>query len=209
MNIGSVYYMDSYFGPSTGIIRISEVKNMDLLIFWGGGDISPMIYGHQNVASGGISSKRDAIEVSVMEEALRLEKPILGICRGAQLACAMLGGTLYQDVDGHTSTHDMVIAEPYQRFAPDPTIRTSSLHHQMMRPTEEMEIIATAPGRSRYRKGADETTIGHNDDPEVLYHPKKHVLMVQGHPEYLPKTSALTQFTRNLVQNLLGVRFND
>lgn len=208
IKIGSVYYNDRYFGQGKQIFKAAHVQDVDILIFWGGGDISPHIYGEPNVASYGEGGgHRDAIEVDVMQEALRLQKPILGICRGAQLACAVLGGKLYQHVDRHTSAHDMVIAEPYRDLAHDSTIRTSSLHHQMMIPTAEMEIIATAPGRSRCRENAEGVVYGDHNDPEVVYHAQKRVLMVQGHPEYTPQTSALTVFTKNLVQTLLGIKF--
>lgn len=65
-----------------------------------GGEIQdPVLYGEdclQNV--GNITPERDAFELAILEEFLKTEKPILGICRGLQLANVYYGGTLYQDI---------------------------------------------------------------------------------------------------------------
>jgi putative glutamine amidotransferase len=41
---------------------------------------------------------RDALEMMLVDEALAREKPVLGICRGAQVLNVCLGGSLHQDV---------------------------------------------------------------------------------------------------------------
>lgn len=45
-----------------------------------------------------VDSDRDALERGLIEGALAKSKPVLGICRGAQLLNVCLGGTLHQDV---------------------------------------------------------------------------------------------------------------
>lgn len=207
MNIGSVYYNDTYFGHNTErVMSPAQVEGKDLLVFWGGGDINPAFYGERNTHSQMPSHHRDSIEEEVMEEALQQGIPILGVCRGAQLACAKLGGRLYQHVDNHVGTHGMAISEPYRRFAGDrANIATSSLHHQMMIPTRDMEIIATARGHSKKRMTQDDIEVGVHNDPEVIVHRDNKVLMVQGHPEYLPHESALTQFTIGLLRHFFNI----
>lgn len=44
--------------------------------------------------------ERDALETMLIDDALSREKPVLGICRGAQLLNVCLGGSLHQDVAG-------------------------------------------------------------------------------------------------------------
>jgi gamma-glutamyl-gamma-aminobutyrate hydrolase PuuD len=207
MRIGSVYYNDPYFGEdrTVGIIGKDQLNDLDLLVFWGGSDINPQIYGEKNTNSHGIHFSRDSIEVDVMRAALG-NIPILGVCRGAQLACALLGGSLYQDVNNHTSTHNMVVNEPYRPYFTRHTVCTSSLHHQMMRPTKDMEIVAHSKGRSTRRISERTHEIGEHTDPEIVLHRDKKVLMVQGHPEYLSYNSDLTQLTIALLDKLLGVK---
>lgn len=206
MRVGSVYYHCDYFHHNTvPVFSANDLIGLDLLVFWGGGDINPQIYGEKNIASDMPNYKRDAMEVEVMREAIG-RIPILGVCRGAQLACALLGGKLLQDVNNHGHSHPMVVAEPYRDIAGSPIVNTSSLHHQMMVLPEGCEVIASAPGQSTRRRISElDVEHGEHNDPEVAVHRDKKVLMVQGHPEYTPVTSDLTRFTVGLLNNLFGV----
>lgn len=66
-------------------------------IISGGPDINPALYGHKNTDCINLDNERDALEQGVIRYALQTEKPLLGICRGAQLINIILGGNLYQD----------------------------------------------------------------------------------------------------------------
>ena len=71
----------------------------DGFLFTGGHDVSPALYGETPInESIACCPKRDAMETILLREALRLDKPVLGICRGIQFINAALGGTLYQDL---------------------------------------------------------------------------------------------------------------
>ena len=48
-----------------------------------------------------IDSERDEFEKELFLEAFEAGKPILGICRGAQIMNVFLGGTLYPHIEGH------------------------------------------------------------------------------------------------------------
>jgi putative glutamine amidotransferase len=69
-----------------------------VLLFEGGGDISPALYGQKLTHAHAIASERDTRETFLYTAARRLGIPILGICRGHQLVAALEGGTLYQDI---------------------------------------------------------------------------------------------------------------
>jgi len=105
------------------------VNTNSILILHGGEDISPAIYGQtpsKYTRAGRKLSQRDKHEVALAEQAIKLGIPIFGICRGAQLACAIAGGSLVQHVENHiTSGHNIVTAT-------GETYKTSSCHHQMM-----------------------------------------------------------------------------
>lgn len=71
----------------------------DGFLFTGGDDIDPSRYGEETKSTcGAIQHYRDALEFLALEKILRTEKPILAICRGAQLVNVAFGGTLYQDI---------------------------------------------------------------------------------------------------------------
>ncbi|MCW6653798.1 gamma-glutamyl-gamma-aminobutyrate hydrolase family protein [Aerococcaceae bacterium NML210727] len=77
----------------------SYVALIDGLLLTGGQDVSPQLYNEEprNVI-GETAPDRDAIEVALIQAALKQNKPILGICRGMQLLNVTLGGSLYQDL---------------------------------------------------------------------------------------------------------------
>jgi putative glutamine amidotransferase len=69
------------------------------LLFAGGNDINPKIYNEEvSEYTKDVSDKRDDLELKLLEWTLRDKKPMLAICRGAQLWNAYMGGSLYQDI---------------------------------------------------------------------------------------------------------------
>ena len=122
----------------------------DGFLFTGGHDVSPALYGETPIdASVVCCPGRDAMETYMLHEALRLDKPVLGICRGIQFINAALGGTLYQDLP---TQHPSDVAHhqrpPYDRPAhtvsvlPDTPLAqllgcgqlpVNSYHHQAVR----------------------------------------------------------------------------
>ncbi len=74
---------------------------IDGLLLSGGDDVDPRAYGEDQLWScGDISPLRDEFEIKLIRTLLEKhpDKPILGICRGAQILNVALGGTLYQDL---------------------------------------------------------------------------------------------------------------
>ncbi|KAA3612430.1 MAG: gamma-glutamyl-gamma-aminobutyrate hydrolase family protein [Planctomycetota bacterium] len=74
-------------------------ENFAGLIFSGGYDLTPRIYGQEAHPSLSHTSwERDEFEMTLMRSALLRGVPILGICRGMQVLNVALGGTLVQDL---------------------------------------------------------------------------------------------------------------
>lgn len=77
--------------------READLDTVDGLIVGGGDDISPDLYQGQLVAAARLDPDRDALERRLVLAALTAGKPVLGICRGAQMLNVALGGNLHQD----------------------------------------------------------------------------------------------------------------
>jgi putative glutamine amidotransferase len=81
--------------------HLSElVRRCDGLVIGGGGDVDPQLYGGDpdDELLSGVNSFRDDNERAALATARDHGKPLLAICRGAQLVDVALGGTLYADV---------------------------------------------------------------------------------------------------------------
>jgi putative glutamine amidotransferase len=70
------------------------------LIFSGGGDIDPALYGETPQVDNldEIQPGRDALEIKLMQMATQAGKPFFAICRGIQVMNVANGGSLWQDV---------------------------------------------------------------------------------------------------------------
>jgi putative glutamine amidotransferase len=81
-------------------VRVRDyVRALDALVLQGGADVSPESYGEQPLRPEWRGDRlRDRYELDLLWEFIIQKKPVLGICRGAQLINVAMGGTLYQDV---------------------------------------------------------------------------------------------------------------
>lgn len=166
------------------------LNSADLVVFTGGEDVSPYLYKENMHRTTRSNPDRDEREKKIFEAALALELPMVGICRGGQFLNVMCGGSMYQDVDAHTTAHDMIIAGIGR------VIRATSTHHQMMRPKEnEAEVLAYAlesTKRDNMLNGGGIARLIVNrpqqnnqyKDPEVVYYEKQKCLCFQPHPEF-------------------------
>jgi putative glutamine amidotransferase len=79
-------------------------RELDGLVLQGGADISPLAYGEQPLKPEWAGDPmRDRFEIALVQAFSALGKPVLGICRGAQLVNVALGGSLHQDIPHHRS----------------------------------------------------------------------------------------------------------
>ena len=144
--------------------EIARLAGMcDGFLFTGGHDVTPEMYREEPLpellSCCGI---RDRMETVYLREALRAEKPVLGICRGIQLINAALGGTLYQDLPlQHPSdtnhhqrppydlpAHDVLVdpASPLYRCVQTERLPVNSCHHQAVKAlAKDLAVMAAAP----------------------------------------------------------------
>lgn len=92
----------------TGEGETSFVSHCDGVILSGGEDVHPSLYGKpEYVAAYDLNDfnlERDKFELSVLKEAETCKIPVLGICRGLQLANVYHNGTLVPDLPAKGKT---------------------------------------------------------------------------------------------------------
>lgn len=163
------------------------------VLFTGGGDIDPKLYGEQLHPKTEIDDpRRDEFELYFLKKTLADKKPYLGICRGCQMLAVASGGSLYQhvpdiapsehhgvseggtydDLLASTNGHEIVVTPGTRAFdfIQKEKIAVNSGHHQSV----------NNPGTNLVVSGKSEAGI-----VEILEHTDKTYFCfgLQSHPE--------------------------
>lgn len=172
--------------------------NFDAVIFTGGEDISPFLYGESPIPGTHTNIRRDLREVHIYKN-LPVSMPKIGICRGGQLLNVLCGGRMWQNVDNHARPHEVKL------FTGD-TIRVSSTHHQMMIPTDNAFVIGWGKEATSKQRQDEEHIVHENnwEDAEILYYENMNTLCFQPHPEYINYEDCTHAFVE-----LVGGLFNE
>lgn len=112
------------------VVNLREIQKGDLVIFPGGDDISPSIYGERKEKETYPNPNRDRIEINVLNRCLEVRASMFGICRGLQLILAVHGSKLIQDIrPPHPPYHPLEYHTTtiYRKLIGD---SVNSLHHQ-------------------------------------------------------------------------------
>ena len=162
---------------------------LDGLLLTGGGDIDPMLFGEEpHKHLGDISPSRDSAEIALVQEMLKNNKPILGVCRGLQIINIALGGNMYQDIYSQRDVPLLQHAQKAHRYhqshfvqvkegsllesiTKSEQIKVNSYHHQAVKDVPLPFIISGV---------ASDGTIEAIESTEHSF-----VLGVQWHPEAL------------------------
>ncbi len=200
------------FNENCGIFDLFETRkkvfrpddlpeDVGAIIFWGGGDINPKLYGQQATEMVyGVDKWRDTFELNLVAHALKKGIPMIGVCRGAQLLCTVAGGTLFQHVNNHAIGKLHKIEDKEGR-----SLEVTSLHHQMLNlENTEHELIAwAAPKLSDVYLTDLGPVDGPEKEPEVVWFPAIKALCIQGHPEYLADEHEFVQYSMELTKKYI------
>jgi putative glutamine amidotransferase len=161
------------------------LERLDGIMFTGGSDVDPGLYGAVPEPKTRVRPERDAAELLLLRAALATDLPVLGICRGMQLMAVAYGGRLHQhlpDVLGHEN-HRPALSGP-DKFGYHPvnlapgslarkilgeSLTVNSYHHQGVADPGRLVLTGWCPG---------------DDLIEVVEDPNREfTLAVQWHPE--------------------------
>jgi putative glutamine amidotransferase len=110
LSSGSDNYMN-WIRRSDSLAEIIDMRGMqvdsalklletcDAILFTGGEDVVPDYYGKgYDSARCETNPGRDSLEFVLIKESMRMQMPVLGVCRGQQILNVALGGTLIVDI---------------------------------------------------------------------------------------------------------------
>jgi gamma-glutamyl-gamma-aminobutyrate hydrolase PuuD len=139
---------------------VGNLDAYDFVVFTGGADISPSLYGATPHSQTYPSRYRDEIDTSVYNACNPSKTKFIGICRGAQFLTAMYGGVLNQHVEKHVGYHP-IITDDKRSF------KINSVHHQTCLPKDgTAEIFGVSPD------GVNEAFLLGGKDLCVQFHPE-------------------------------------
>ncbi len=131
------------------------------LLFSGGGDPDPRLYGEEELFPlDSVDRHRDDWEIFLVQQAREYAIPVFGICRGLQIINVALGGSLYQDLPsqcgvshrqekpGEKVSHRVLVEEEtlLARIIKRKRIWTNSHHHQAVKEPAPGLIVAARSG---------------------------------------------------------------
>ena len=175
------------------------IEACDGFVITGGGDIDPRCFGQQpRPCCGGVSPDRDAFELPLARMLHgRHDKPVLGICRGAQVMNVALGGTLLQDIAtdfgapvlahrqkslARYSSHGVAVrAGTLLRRIIGDSAEINSLHHQAAHEVPA-PLVASAYAPDGVIEAVESTThpffLGLQWHPEIMWHTDKTAISI-------------------------------
>lgn len=190
--ISRMDYALSNFLVLCGFRRVNEIRDADVVVFGGGADINPFLYGENRNRGTVVSYECDITDIKNLKLCGDFQSKV-GICRGAQFLNVMVGGgKLYQHVSNHSlsGTHQMKLMQTkgYEHYSP--LVDVTSTHHQMMIPGDNGEVVYAA--NIALEKCTDSSVQNYTeagrvqiyDDPEVIRYYDRSTLCYQPHPEY-------------------------
>lgn len=161
---------------------VDKIKDADLVVFTGGEDVDPDFYGHSHHPTTGSNKTRDRVEQIAFNEASKLKKPMIGICRGSQFLCVMNGGVLVQHQQNPSYLHNIKTYDGKE-------LEITSTHHQAAYPfdlpKEQFKVLGWTKGISKFHEDGNKEEMNPEVECEIVHYPAGRCLGIQGHPEAL------------------------
>ena len=202
-----IYVVGGWYDYASWIndhVLVDKVEDADIVLFTGGEDVDPSLYGKEKHYTTFSNLSRDLEEKEIFEK-VRPDQVCCGICRGSQLMCVLNGGLLVQNCTNHALGYTHTIHNNEHMFD------ITSTHHQMQYPynmsSKYYDVLYFANHRSDNYEGdgIDPEPILRYGEPEiVLYHRpnKPKCLAIQGHPEMMRKDAPVIDMLNDLLNQI-------
>jgi putative glutamine amidotransferase len=195
--------------PSSSVTLAAYADALDGLVLMGGSDVCPESYGEKALRPEWNGDRvRDDYEIGLLNAFIARGRPVLGICRGAQVVNVAFGGTLYQDLATqlpHALNHRnwaiyeqnchataIVPGTGLAKLYPKASIiKTNSIHHQAVK---ELGRALVVEARSQ-PDGIVEA---------IRWTGPSYVFAVQWHPEFHPPGDASYVDDRPILDDFLA-----
>ena len=182
-------------------------QELDGLVLMGGSDVCPETYGEKAQKPEWNGDRiRDEYEIGLLRAFMERRKPVLGVCRGAQVINVAQGGTLWQDlatqVPGALNHRNWAIYEDnchatslvpgsgLARLYPGAeVVKTNSIHHQALKTLGRDLVVEAWSEPDRVIEAIRYTGPGYVF--AVQWHPEFHA---PDDPSFVDDTPILDQF---------------
>jgi len=187
-----LYYVESVERAGGRALLVPPSENgvnetldvLDGIVFSGGIDIEPSLYGaERHAATDPAQAHRDAGELRLLEAALERDLPTLAICRGFQLLNVLRGGDLVQHLpeqvghDGHRETLGVFSQHPVD-------VKEGTRLAQILGPRHDAVRSSHHQGVGSVGKGLVESAYAEDGSLEGIEDPSKRFAVgVLWHPE--------------------------
>ena len=188
--------------------NFSQIENCDGILLTGGEDVHPIFYNKPELLEfcyqDDVDERRDEFEWRVLDYSQKKQLPLLGICRGLQIANVFFGGSLIPDIpifkktdhsklEGTDRYHEVVTAPNslLQNLTHSDKGEVNSAHHQSADRIGE-GLIVNASSSEGIIEGLE------------WAHPKgkSFMLLVQWHPERMINQENV--FTKNIKNGFIN-----
>jgi putative glutamine amidotransferase len=181
------------------------LDSLDGIMFTGGSDVDPALYGEEPHGATRVRPQRDRAEILLLRAATERRLPLLGVCRGMQLMAVAYGGRLHQhlpDVLGHHGHRpvsgpkfgwhpvELVPGSRAQAILGD-RVTVNSFHHQGVQDPGRLQATGWCP---------EDTLIEVVEDPDLPF-----ALGVQWHPEDTDDFRVIAAFVEAAVKRRVSI----
>lgn len=185
--------------------RTNKIEEADFCLGLGGSDVSPQYYNQPDSGLLSCSPETDKIEYADFQKAIKLGKPIIGICKSSQWGAALAGGSIFQDIN-HPGRHELTTFDGKK-------IWCNSGHHNMqnvldLKEGEDYKLLAWTENLSSYHINGYNENIKCPKEPEVVFYPKIKFLSFQNHNEGIYGNKNYQEMI-NWSQNLVNLFLSD
>jgi putative glutamine amidotransferase len=181
--------------PGSRVSVGDYARELDGIVLMGGSDVSPESYGEKALKPEWNGDRiRDEYEIALLRAFIAAGKPVLGVCRGAQVINVAQGGTLYQDIasqfpgalnhrnwdiyDQNSHATAIVPGSGLARLYPGLTLtKTNSVHHQAARELGRDLVVEAWSEPDRMVEA-------------IRWNGPSYVFAVQWHPEFHDRRDA-------------------